>query len=207
MRKKEEEIIAEEVTGEALTEVPAEIAPTQEKSTRRFMIETLQTLILALVLYFLIDAIVARVEVLNISMQPTLHEGQFLLVSKLAYRFGDYQRGDIIVFHYPANPQEDYIKRLIGLPGDVVTVTGGVVKVNGLTLEEPYIAAPPSYTGEWKVPAGMLFVLGDNRNQSSDSHAWGFVPLKNVIGKAIFIYWPVKEFGIIEHHSLMAEGG
>jgi len=162
-----------------------------------FTWEILQTLIMAIILYFLIDTVVGRVRVENISMQPTLHEGEFVLVNKLAYRLGDYQRGDIVVFHYPRNPEEDYIKRIIGLPGDTVSVGNGQVSVNGQVLDEPYIAAPPEYTSSWTVPVGQLFVLGDNRNQSSDSHSWGFVPDANVVGRALIIYWPLEELRIL----------
>lgn len=163
----------------------------------RVLLDVLQTLILALVLYFLIDAVIARVRVENISMQPTLQPGEFLVVSKLAYRFSDYQRGDVVVFHHSAS--EDYIKRVIGVPGDLVEVADGAVKINGAGLEEPYISAPPEYTGSWQVPEGMLFVLGDNRNQSSDSHKWGFVPTESVVGKALVVYWPLDEAKLLTH--------
>lgn len=162
-----------------------------------FTWEILQTLIMAIVLYFLIDTVVGRVRVENISMQPTLHEGEFVLVNKLAYRLGNYQRGDVVVFHYPRDPSEDYIKRLIGLPGDTVKVENGKVYVNGLELEESYIAAEPQYTSMWVVPDEELFVLGDNRNQSSDSHSWGFVPVENVVGRALIVYWPLEELRIL----------
>ncbi len=162
-----------------------------------FAWEILQTLIMAVILYFLIDTVVGRVRVENISMQPTLHEGEFVLVNKLAYRLGDFQRGDIIVFHYPRNPAEDYIKRVIGLPGDTVVVENEHVIVNGQVLDEPYISAPPLYTSSWTIPEDQIFVLGDNRNQSSDSHSWGFVPFPNVVGRALIIYWPIDELRIL----------
>ncbi|NPV55190.1 MAG: signal peptidase I [Anaerolineae bacterium] len=165
--------------------------------TKGFIREALETILLAVVLYFLIDGFVARVEVKNISMQPTLYEGELLLVNRMAYRLGEYSHGDIIVFHFPQDPAEDYIKRLIGLPGDTVVVSNGVVTVNGQDLVESYISAPPAYTGEWVVPEDMLFVLGDNRNSSYDSHSWGFVPFENVVGRAIFIYWPLNELRAI----------
>jgi len=157
----------------------------------RVLLEILETLVIALVLYFLIDAVVARVRVENISMKPTLQPDEFLMVNKLAYRFSDYQRGDIVVFHHSA--QEDYIKRVIGVPGDQVEIAGGQVIVNETVLDEPYIAAIPEYSGAWTVPDGMLFVLGDNRNLSSDSHKWGFVPQESVVGKALVVYWPLAE--------------
>lgn len=184
-----------------------EVAPEQEITAQpvkkerpawvSFLWEVLQTLIMAVILYFLIDTVVGRVRVENISMQPTLREGEFLLVNKMAYKLGNFNRGDIVVFHYPLMPQEDYIKRVIGLPGDSVIVRDGQVLVNNERLEEPYIAAAPQYTNQWTVPEGQLFVLGDNRNQSSDSHSWGFVPQENVVGKALVIYWPLEQLKIL----------
>jgi signal peptidase I len=168
---------------------------TKRTTFLRTLVEILQTLLLAFVLYFLIDAVVARVRVENISMQPTLKPGQFVLVHKLAYRLGDIQHGDVVVFHY--SPEEDYIKRVIGLPGDLVEIQDGLVSVNGHALKEPYINAPPLYAGSWEVPVGRVFVLGDNRNQSSDSHTWGFVPIENIVGKAFVVYWPLNEVKVL----------
>lgn len=162
-----------------------------------FLTETIQTIVLAVVLYFLIDSVIARVRVENISMLPTLKAGEFLLVNKLAYKLSEVTGGDIVVFHFPQDPREDYIKRVIGVPGDVITVQNNKVYVNNRPLTEPYISAPPQYTGTWTVPDGQLFVLGDNRNQSSDSHSWGFVPNENVVGKALVIYWPIDQFKIL----------
>ena len=163
----------------------------------RVLSETLQVIVLAVLLYFLIDTFIARVRVENISMLPTLKPGEFVIVSKIAYRTGSIQRGDVIVFRYPMNPREDYIKRVIGLPGDQVEIRGGVVYVNSQPLVEPYISGPPGYEGTWEVPDGQLFVLGDNRNQSSDSHSWGFVPIENVVGKALVVYWPPSEVKLL----------
>ena len=162
-----------------------------------FLVETLQTIALAVVLYFLIDSVIARVRVENISMQPTLQSGEFILVNKLAYKLSDVNRGDIVIFHFPQDPREDYIKRVIGVPGDTISVQNNNVFVNNQPLTEPYIAAPPQYSGTWTVPPDRLFVLGDNRNQSSDSHSWGFVPYDNLVGKALVIYWPIDQFKIL----------
>ena len=93
---------------------------------------------------------------------------------------------------------EDYIKRIIGLPGDTIKIGGGIVRVNGVPITEPYIATPPNYSGEWTVPAGNLFVLGDNRNNSADSHAWGFLPEQNVLGKALVVYWPFADWKVLK---------
>ena len=124
-------------------------------------------------------------------------------MSKLNYKFGAVQRGDIIVFHFPMDPKQELIKRVIGLPGDHISVNSGNVTVNGQVLNEPYIAAAPTYAGEWDVPAGQLFVLGDNRNDSSDSHAWGLLPSENLVGKAVVIYWPPPLWKVIQHKQLL----
>jgi len=175
------------------------------QSLGSFLLDLLETVILAVVLFFAINTVSARVRVDGFSMVPTLKDGEYVLVSRLAYR-GDSlpQRGDIIVFESPQTSRLDLIKRVIGLPGDTVRISDGVVEINGQVSSEPYIAAPPTYRGEWTVPAGNLFVLGDNRNDSSDSHAWGLLPLDNVIGKAILVYWPVPEWTLIEHVETVA---
>ena len=174
------------------------------QSTKRFFIDLLETIILAVVLFFAINAVSARVRVDGFSMVPTLQDGEYVLVNRLAYRNHLPERGDIIVFSSPQTTDLDLIKRVIGLPGDTVEISGGVVRVNGQVLEEPYIAAAPVYNGEWEVPDGKLFVLGDNRNDSSDSHAWGLLPLENVIGKAILIYWPIPDWNLINHVESVA---
>jgi signal peptidase I len=182
---------------------PVEIQEPHHSQIGAVIKEIVQTLLLAIVLYFMIDFVVARVRVENVSMKPTLVPGEFLLVNKLAYKFSGMTRGDIVVFHYPPQPSEDYIKRLVGLPGDTVKISKGQVTVNQQLLTEPYIMADPSYSGEWQVPAGSIFVLGDNRNSSSDSHVWGFVPVDNIMGKAIVIYWPLQNAHILTHPDIV----
>jgi signal peptidase I len=186
-----------------------------------FLREVLETVGLAVILFLGINLVSARVRVEGFSMLPTLNNGEYILISRLSYKIGNFQRGDIIVFRPPMYPDaplwqrvfglpidddyEDYIKRIIGLPGETVKIAGGAVYINGVRLEEPYIAAPPDYSSEWIVPAGQLFVLGDNRNNSADSHAWGFLPEKNVLGKALVVYWPFTDFMIIpSHQSVLA---
>lgn len=181
-----------------LNDAPSEPDPQRSGSGWiSFLLETIQTIVLAVALYFLIDSVVARVRVENISMEPTLMPGQFLLVNKLAYRMGEFSYGDIIVFHFPPDPTEDYIKRVIGVPGDEVKIANQQVSVNGYILDEPYISQDPDYEGTWKVPPDYLFVLGDNRNSSSDSHSWGFVPLDYVVGKALVVYWPFNDMKLL----------
>jgi len=132
-------------------------------------------------------------------MEPTLRNGEFVIVNKLAYKFGKPAIGDVIVFHFPRDPKQEYIKRVIGLSGDTVNITNGQVFVNQQPINEPYIASPPRYESNWVVPENALFVLGDNRNNSSDSHNWGPVPAENIIGKALLVYWPPNKWGLIEH--------
>jgi signal peptidase I len=179
--------------------------PSQDsQSAKQFFVDLLETIVLAVVLFFAINAVSARVRVDGFSMVPTLQDGEYVLVNRLAYRTGPPERGDIIVFVSPQTRDLDLIKRVIGLPGDTIKIGGGKVEVNGQVLDEPYIAAAPIYNGEWHVPDGNLFVLGDNRNDSSDSHAWGLLPIKNVIGKAILIYWPIPEWTLIQHVGTVA---
>jgi signal peptidase I len=163
------------------------------------LVDLLETIVLAFVLFLVINAVSARVRVDGLSMLPTLKDGEFVLVNRLAYRIGEPARGDIVVFRSTTNFDLDLIKRIIGVPGDDVRVADGRVIVNDLALSEPYINAEPRYSGEWSVPQGYLFVLGDNRNDSSDSHAWGLLPVQNVIGKAILIYWPPPDWAMIDH--------
>jgi signal peptidase I len=164
----------------------------------RFIIDLLETAVLSLILFFAINAVSARIRVDGYSMEPTLHSGEFVVVNKLSYKIGDIDRGDVVVFHFPRNPEQEYIKRVIGLPSDQIVIKNGVVFINGFELEESYIRAQPSYNGEWTVTDDGLFVLGDNRNNSSDSHNWGEVPLDLVVGKAVFVYWPPTEWGRID---------
>jgi signal peptidase I len=172
--------------------------PAKKNVLRSALLEILQTLVLAIILYFAIDAIFARVRVINISMQPSFYEGDVLLVNKLAYKIGSMHTGDVVIFHNPNFLEEDYIKRLIGKPGDTVKAEGGIIYINGNPLSEPYIAQPPYYMGEWIVPEGSVFVLGDNRNSSSDSHSWGFVPIEDLVGKALIVYWPIDSLKVIQ---------
>lgn len=175
-----------------LTPTP-EAPPQENKKFWHDVGEIVQTLLLAVILYFAIDAVFARVRVENISMENTVMPGDLLVVNKLAYKLGPYHTGDIVVFHNPLDVKEDFIKRIIGTPGDTVSIHNEQVMVNGVVLHENYIREAPDYDGDWVVPQGNIFVLGDNRNQSDDSHSWGFVPDKDVVGRVIFEYWPLNQ--------------
>ncbi len=185
-----------------------EVFVTEKKTSGvfRFLLDLLETLVLSVLLFVGINAVSARIRVDGYSMEPTLHSGEFVIVNKLAYKIGAPNYGDVIVFQYPRDPEQEYIKRVIGLPGDQVRITSGQVYVNDQPMDEPYIAAAPNYHDQWVVPEGALFVLGDNRNNSSDSHNWGPVPLEYVIGKALVVYWPPGDWGLIDHISSASAG-
>jgi len=168
----------------------------------RFFGELLQTVLIAGALFLAVNLLTARIRVEGISMEPSLHEGQFVVVNRLAYRWNEADRGDIVVFRFPLNPSRRFIKRVIGLPGNTVTIRGGEVYIDGQVLEEPYLAATPRYDGEWIIGPDEIFVLGDNRNNSSDSQNWGPLPTGEIIGKAVLIYWPPSEVGVIPHYDL-----
>jgi signal peptidase I len=178
-------------------------APKRGSDVLRFLMDVLETLVLSAVLFLAINAVSARIRVDGNSMEPTLRNGEFVIVNKLAYKFGSPSIGDVIVFHYPRDPNQEYIKRVIGLSGDHVNIMNGLVYVDDRILPEPYITTPPRYKADWNVPEDSLFVLGDNRNNSSDSHNWGPVPMENVIGKALFIYWPPNAWGAINYSTVV----
>lgn len=209
--------------------------PSDRRRALTFARELVETILLTLVIFVAVRTLVVNFRVDGESMRPSLTNGQYLLVNKavffhfdlntvrnllpgpdtttkdVAYLFHPPQRGDIVVFNPPSPSDKPYVKRVIGLPGDKITVRNRQVLVNGVVIAEPYIAAEPNYTyplggGEFVVPAGTIFVLGDNRNNSSDSHAFGAVPLDNVIGKAIVSYWPPEGFGIIPHERYSGLG-
>lgn len=180
----------EQYTSQTSPELSSPDPVSNKTHKTNFWIDTLETIVLALVLFLAINAVSSRVRVENISMKPTLQPGYLLVVNKLAYKLGEPKHGDIVVFDFKGAGQEDYIKRIIGLPGDQVVVENGVVSVNGHPLTEPYISEMPRYSGSWSVPEDSYFVLGDNRNNSSDSHQWGYVNEADLVGKAVFIYYP-----------------
>jgi signal peptidase I len=168
--------------------------------------EILQIVILALVLFFILHAMVQTFKINGTSMKDNLENGQYVLVNKTAYWFGDPQRGDIIVLEAPeSNSSLDRIKRIVGLPGDTIEVkkngsvyvwpAGTEITGEGQLLEEPYVDYPGGASGQWTVPSGEYFVMGDNRRFSYDSRAWGPVPRDNIIGKAWLVFWPIGDWG------------
>ncbi len=204
---------------------------------RKVARELVETVILALLIFFAVRSVVQNFRVEGASMEPSMHNDQYLLVNKAIYyridmgRLHDVlpflpggdegerhlfrapNRGDVVVFRFPLDPDRDFIKRVIGVPGDTIEVRDEKVYVNGVALTEDYVLATPNYTyGPKVVPDAMYFVLGDNRRNSFDSHAWGsscnpqqqcdFVPEENIIGQAWITYWPFDQLGLINNKDI-----
>lgn len=159
---------------------------------KKILRDFIETIVLAVLIFLLINAVSARIRVESVSMEDTLIMGDFVLIDRITYQLSSPKNGDIIVFRFPPDPAQRYIKRVIGVPGDHIRIFDGKVLVNENQLEEKYIKALPTYNGEWIVPEESYFVLGDNRNRSNDSHIWGMVPAENIIGHALLIYWPLN---------------
>jgi len=167
---------------------------------RSSIVETLDACIFAAILSLvIITFIVQAFYIPSGSMEPTLMVNDRILVAKFLYRVEPVERGDVIVFRYPLNPQRDFVKRVIGRPGDRVQLKEGVVYINGQRLSETAYTIRPDFGnyGPVVVPEKQYLVLGDNRNNSEDSRFFGYVPRANIIGKALFIYWPPQRIGFV----------
>lgn len=170
---------------------------------KTFFREVLITVILALIIFFIARATIQTYVVIMSSMEPNFHEGQRVVVNKAVYFFSEPERGDVIIFEEPTGRQDDFIKRVIALPGDTIEVKDNAVYVNGVKLEEPYIVSPPRYTMEKKkVPEDSYFVMGDNRNNSNDSHSGWFAKREDIHGKAWLITWPLSDWGTVPDYPL-----
>lgn len=175
--------------------------PRPRPRRRRLLRDVIETLLIFIVVYTLVNLITARFIVDGSSMAPNFATGQYVMVNRASYLLNSPQRGDVIVFISPENEERDLIKRVIGLPGEQVVVESGLVYINGEPLDEPYTNAQPRYHGEWALGPDEYFVLGDNRNNSRDSHNFGLLRRKNIIGQAVLIYWPPQDWRIIPHHD------
>jgi signal peptidase I len=188
--------------------------PSQDASDRNPespLVEAGKTLVLSIFLAFGIHQFVAEARYVPTgSMLPTIEINDRIMVDKLSYRWRKPSRGDVIVFtpndrlrQIEPDLKDPFVKRVIGLPGETVEVKNNTVFINGKPLSEPYIAARPNYQwGPRTIPPNSYLVLGDNRNNSNDSHLWGYVPAENIIGKAAFRVWPPNRFGSIDAQPL-----
>lgn len=187
---------------ESLNQEPKKTAQTHPENP---WLEIAKTIVTAAFLAFGIRTFVAEARYIpSSSMEPTLEINDRLIIEKISYHFREPERGDVVVFSPTETLKEQhfneaFIKRVIGLPGETVAVRNGRVYVNDKPLAENYIAEKPNYNyGPRKVPPGQYLVLGDNRNNSYDSHYWGFVPKENIIGRAVVRFWPFNRLGGIE---------
>lgn len=168
--------------------------------------DTIESIVVALSIFVVIYLFLVQPhKVIGASMDTTFHDGEYILTDKISYRFHTPTKGDVIVFKAPRNPDFDYIKRIIAIPGNTVSIKDGYVYVNEQQLNESYIKSetiilPGQYLKEGqelRLGEDEYFVLGDNRSHSSDSRQWGTVPRKDIIGRAFFRYWPLSKFGFI----------
>ncbi|HXN02361.1 MAG TPA: signal peptidase I [Candidatus Dormibacteraeota bacterium] len=184
-----------------MAQPPAPAKPPRQKS---FLRDTLEIVFLALVLYVVIQYAVQTVHVLGSSMYATLHDNDLLVASKISYKLHQPQRGDIIVFKPPDEASRDFIKRIIGLPGERIRIANSVVYINGRVLNEPYLPERWTYNNNWPqsgqdqlIPPDQYFVMGDNRNHSSDSRTFNFIELNSILGKAEIRIWPLGQVGFL----------
>ncbi len=156
------------------------------------------TVATVVIFFFLVTFVIQGCLVYGRCMEPNLQTGERVLCNKLIYRFTEPARGDVVVFKYPKDPHRIYIKRVVGLPGETIEIVNGAVFINGEPLKEPYIVKSPHDSfGPQCVEQGKLFVMGDYRDQSSDSRTWGELPVKNVQAKAWVRYWPIAKAKVV----------
>ena len=170
---------------------------------KRFAREIAITVVLALVIFFMARTTIQTYEVFMTSMEPNFTEGDRVVVNKAVYWWGEPKRGDVIIFEEPNGSEEDFIKRVIGLPGDIVEIRNRTVFINGVKMNEPYIISAPNYTmAPTTVPEDSYFVLGDNRNYSNDSHNGWFVEEDKIHGKAWLVTWPPENWEVVPAYKL-----
>ena len=166
--------------------------------------EIVEIVAITLLFFFLIRMLTQSYHITDNSMQPGLSVDSYVMINKQAYLFRPPQRGDVIVLHLPTNTSVDFLRRVIGVPGDTVQIDQTHVIVNGVTLNEPYVSTNGTpVVNTWKLLDNQYFVLGDNRPVSQDSRFWGPIPKDYIVGKAIFVYWPTDKLKIINSPALL----
>src|SRR5690606_30054399 len=191
------------------TQVRTDVPKPEIRQGRSFWRELIETVILIAAIYAFVNLATARFVVDGRSMLPNFETDQFIIVSRISYVLGDPQRGDVVVFHNPADPDHDFIKRVIGLPGETITILNGRIYVDGVRLGEPYIQNFCRGTvcdDTWEIGPDEYFVLGDNRSSSRDSHNFGPISRDLLIGRAFLRYWPPSDWALITHESYDNDG-
>ncbi len=184
---------------------PTGSAPSANPARRSHLLrEIVETVLLTAAIFLVVNAATGRFRIEGQSMEPNLHDGEYVLIDKVSYLLHPPERGDVIVF-LPPNNDRDYIKRVIGLPGDTVEIKGGQVYVNGTALDEPYLRSPTNGSdAAFRVEEGHYFVMGDNRINSQDSRAFGPITFKSIVGRAWLVYWPPSDWSTVPHHTYAA---
>jgi signal peptidase I len=189
----------------------------QSSKAKSILREILETLVLTAVIFFAVNSVTGRFKIYGASMDNTFQNGQYIIVNRLAYQFGDPQRGDVVVFVPPGYPEStfwerllgvpgetDFIKRIVGIPGDTIRIEPGQVIVNDQPIVEPYINGDMRVGsgGEWTLGPNQYFALGDNRNFSKDSRdpSIGAIDGDRIIGQVWVVYWPMSDWKLVEHY-------
>ena len=207
-----------------IPETPAQEVQPQETHTtsvghraKSLVREILETILLTVVIFVTVNSITGRFKIFGGSMDDTFHSGQYIIVNRLAYKFGAPERGDVIVFVPPGTPastpverilglpgETDYIKRIVGVPGDTISIIGGQLSINGQVYEEPYIKELMRSFGDqvWVLGPDEYFALGDNRNASKDSRDPSVGPIKaeSIVGRVWAVYWPLSDWQFVAHY-------
>ena len=188
---------------------PLEAAPSASPATQtrrsHLLREIVETVLLTAAIFLVVNAATGRFRIEGDSMEPNLHSGEYVLIDKVSYLLHPPERGDVVVFT-PPNKDRDYIKRVIGLPGDTVEIKGGQVYVNGVVLDEPYLQSLINTNDmlALTVDEGRYFVLGDNRTNSEDSRVFGPITPQSMVGRAWLVYWPPSDWSTVPHHTYAA---
>ncbi len=177
------------------------------KKLSTFLLDITEVIVFSIAIFLLVYLLLLQPhKIKGFSMEPNFSNGEYLLTEKVSYRFKNPKRGDVVVFKAPNSENEEFIKRIIGLPGEKVSIKQGKVYINGRQLKESYLPKETITLGmsflkeneEKNIPEGYFFVLGDNRNHSSDSRVWGLINKKAITGRAWIVYWPPQKIRIVK---------
>jgi signal peptidase I len=205
------------MTDPQLAEIQDLTTPPRPSTAKSILREVLETLVLTAIIFFAVNSVTGRFKIYGASMNNTFANGEYIIVNRLAYKLGEPQRGDVVVFVPPGHEEStfwerlvgipgetDFIKRIIGIPGDTVLIQDGQVYVNGQPLDEPYIREPmfKAAPQQWTLEPNQYIALGDNRNFSKDSRDPSVGPIEGsrIVGQVWVVYWPMSDWKVVEHY-------